>query len=274
MHGQQALEQDGSEPHRLNPGEQPGKKGESHPPVETSVPVHPSPEAGEGPVPALRRERLPFLVSVERGLRFEEHRRGHHEQPAPDRPQDEGKDGIRHQPPANRTPDRSFPVHGAILEHPPPSAKISDLPRLSVHERPPCALPIERCDPDGMGLDEVQTVYETALGRLKADLAGATSITPSVVVDFTDPDEYQYAFVDPDGSEHRTMLALVEDIEAATVQLAGPFQEDVLEMLWGPASPSCPGHVHPPEPQLLDGMAVWRCPTTEAVVGRIGSLAE
>jgi hypothetical protein len=125
-----------------------------------------------------------------------------------------------------------------------------------------------------MGLEQVQAAYEIALGRLKADLATATNITPEVIVDFTDPDECQYAFVNPDGSEHRTMLAFFEDVEGATAELADPFQEDVLEMLWGPAWPSCPGHLHPAEPLLVNGLAVWRCPTTEAVVGRIGSLAD
>ena len=126
----------------------------------------------------------------------------------------------------------------------------------------------------GMGLDEVQAAHEIALRRLMADLATATSLVPEVVVDFTDPDEFEYTFVDPDGSQHGTTLVPLEDVEAATVRLADPFQEDVLEMLWGPAWPSCPGHLHPAEPLLLDGHAVWRCPTTDAEIGRIGSLAE
>lgn len=125
-----------------------------------------------------------------------------------------------------------------------------------------------------MGLDEVQGAYEVALDRLMADLASATSLAPDVRVDFTDPGDDQYAFIDPDGSSHGTMLIPFEDVEAATVQLADPFQEDVLEMLWGPAWPSCPGHLHPAEPLLLNGLAVWQCPTTGALVGRIGSLGE
>jgi hypothetical protein len=131
MHGQQGLEQDGSEPHRLNAGEQAGKKSQSHPPVEASVPVHPAPEPGQGAVWALRQERLPLLVPVGRGLGFEEHWRCHHEGPAPDRPQDESQDRIRHEPPANRTPNRSFPLHEAILEQPPPNRKMSGVRRAT-----------------------------------------------------------------------------------------------------------------------------------------------
>ena len=118
----------------------------------------------------------------------------------------------------------------------------------------------------------MQAAYEVALGRLMADLAKMTKIAPEVRVDFTDPDDCQYTFVHPNGSSHGTVLMPLEDVEAATVELAKPFQEDVLEMLWGPAWPPCPAHPHPAEPAPLDGQAVWRCPTTEVVVAQIGRL--
>ncbi len=123
-------------------------------------------------------------------------------------------------------------------------------------------------------LDEVQHAYDQALRRLLLDLETATEDRidiPEVLVDFTDP-ELPYSFVDPDGSSHGTSFPSIDDIEEATVALANPFQDDVLEFLWGQAWPPCPGHSHPAEPALVDSYAVWRCPYTGDPVALIGTL--
>ena len=76
----------------------------------------------------------------------------------------------------------------------------------------------------------MQAAYEVAFGRLMADLAKMTKIAPEVRVDFTDPDDCQYTFVHPNGSSHGTVLMPLEDVEAATVELAKPFQDHCLEV--------------------------------------------
>lgn len=118
----------------------------------------------------------------------------------------------------------------------------------------------------------MQAAYDVALRRVTADFVGSLIDMAEVLVDVTDPDEIQYRFLRRDGTGHGSRLPAHEDIEAVTAELARPFQEDILESLWGPAWPVCPGHPHPAEPDLREGLAVWRCPTTTEVVGRIGSL--
>ena len=123
-----------------------------------------------------------------------------------------------------------------------------------------------------MGLDEVQAAYDVALRRVRADLVGDVSDRFEVSVDFTDPDDLQYRYSHEDGSGHGCMLSPTEDVEEATVELARPFQDDILEAICGPAWPSCPGHPHPAEPALCDGAAVWQCPATGEIVRPIGGI--
>jgi len=93
-----------------------------------------------------------------------------------------------------------------------------------------------------------------------------------VVIDFTDPSDLQYCFVDG-ASVHRSTLWLVEDEEEASVELASHLQEDILGWLWGPAWPPCRGHPHPAEARIVAGQAVWVCPRTGETLAAIGSLS-
>lgn len=43
---------------------------------------------------------------------------------------------------------------------------------------------------------------------------------------------------------------------------------------WGEARPICPGHPHPPNPRIVDGVAAWICPRTGRVVAPIGRLSD
>ena len=113
----------------------------------------------------------------------------------------------------------------------------------------------------------MQAAYDEALLRVLADMARTTTVTESIVVDFTEPD-LQYSF----GTRHRMSLLWYEDVERATAELADRIQDDVLEELWGPVWPECPGHRHPCAAELIDEVAVWACPSTHEIVARVGSL--
>jgi hypothetical protein len=41
---------------------------------------------------------------------------------------------------------------------------------------------------------------------------------------------------------------------------------------WGQARPACPGHAHPAEPRLIDGVAWWTCPRDGRTFARFGML--
>jgi hypothetical protein len=65
-------------------------------------------------------------------------------------------------------------------------------------------------------------------------------------------------------------------------QLAEQFQSWAADQLHDagrpPAWPGCPGHEHPApyrlEPDVRDGAAVWVCPGTGQVIGKIGTLVK
>jgi hypothetical protein len=41
---------------------------------------------------------------------------------------------------------------------------------------------------------------------------------------------------------------------------------------WGEARPACPGHPHPAQAEVVDGVAVWRCPRDGRVLAPVGEL--
>lgn len=124
-----------------------------------------------------------------------------------------------------------------------------------------------------MELDEVQATYDLALRRVMADVTGTTELRPDVVVDFTDPSDLQYWYKSEHGGSHGASLGRDEDEESATVRLADLVQDDVLDELWGPAWPICPGHSHPAQPALDDDQATWVCPRSQHPLARIGTLS-
>lgn len=133
-------------------------------------------------------------------------------------------------------------------------------------------VPITRAILHNVTLDRVQAAYDAAQVRLRTDL-DRINPPPRFEVNFSTTDDLQYTFVGHDGSSHRALLPDYDDEEEATAVLADHFQGDVLEMLWGPVWPACPNHNHPATPVLRDGVAVWRCPSTDHVLARIGELA-
>src|SRR5947209_2356678 len=94
-----------------------------------------------------------------------------------------------------------------------------------------------------MGVDEVQAAYDKALRRVLAALARTTDIAVAITVDFTEP-ELQYSY----GTTHQSALPGTDDAESAAAELADRVQDDVLDELWGPPWPACPGHSHPAAP--------------------------
>ena len=118
----------------------------------------------------------------------------------------------------------------------------------------------------------MQRAYDRALLRLRADLPVGLGRVPTVVVDLTDPENLPYSFIDGT-CFHRSSLWWGEDEEEATVHLAFPLQDDILDWLWGPVWPPCRGHPHPAEAQIVAGKAVWVCPRTGETLAAIGSLS-
>jgi hypothetical protein len=55
------------------------------------------------------------------------------------------------------------------------------------------------------------------------------------------------------------------------VDIAAQLQDDVIDEVWG-AWPVCPGHVHPMVLDIVDGQAVWECPSDGHVVAPVGQL--
>ncbi|WP_436891373.1 hypothetical protein [Nocardiopsis dassonvillei] len=52
----------------------------------------------------------------------------------------------------------------------------------------------------------------------------------------------------------------------AVVVLADRFQEEVLESTHGKPAPPCPGHPHPPRPEVVGEVPSWVCPSTGKAV--------
>jgi hypothetical protein len=63
-----------------------------------------------------------------------------------------------------------------------------------------------------------------------------------------------------------------EDLQ---VLLAEHLQDELSETsgAWAQARPACPGHGHPASPEVVDGVAVWRCPKDGRVLAPVGALA-
>jgi len=74
---------------------------------------------------------------------------------------------------------------------------------------------------------------------------------------------YIHISVPPDHSSTGVRCTPGRTIEEICADAAEALQELLIEgELWGAAWPPCPAHrVHPLWPELLDGIAVWRCDT-------------
>jgi hypothetical protein len=65
-----------------------------------------------------------------------------------------------------------------------------------------------------------------------------------------------------------------QDEPELLVDIAHFLQDNVFDTEpWGEARPICPGHPHPPDPQMIDGTAVWTCPRDGTVLAPIGQLS-
>lgn len=66
-----------------------------------------------------------------------------------------------------------------------------------------------------------------------------------------------------DPGDHATFQAyFTEGVERtqAEIATAEQLQDHAIELLGGAAVPPCPGHPHPLEPQVVDGVPMWTCP--------------
>lgn len=107
-----------------------------------------------------------------------------------------------------------------------------------------------------------------------ADVTATTALRPLVIIDFTEPDELPFTYK-PSPAEKSTSKWRLQGHRAeeeATAELANLLQDEVLDELFGPAWPACPGHPHPAQPKVVDGSAVWACPKAISIVARIGQL--
>lgn len=63
--------------------------------------------------------------------------------------------------------------------------------------------------------------------------------------------------------------------DQATAEIAAhiafQLQDDVMDEVWG-AWPVCPAHEHPMSPEVVAGVAVWRCPIDPRVTVPVGQL--
>jgi hypothetical protein len=83
-----------------------------------------------------------------------------------------------------------------------------------------------------------------------------------------------------DSSGAGTGVNLTDASEGADLvaEAAGQVQEAAFDALWREGKstswPSCPRHpdTHPLSPDGRNGSAVWVCPTSKEIIGKIGSL--
>ena len=91
-----------------------------------------------------------------------------------------------------------------------------------------------------------------------------------------EPDGQWWRRIEADGD---AMWGLCEpqDEPELLVDIADYLQEQVFDGQgsepWGKAWPECPGHPHPPDPTVINGVAVWVCPRDGRVLAPIGQLA-
>jgi hypothetical protein len=82
----------------------------------------------------------------------------------------------------------------------------------------------------------------------------------------------------PDGSGVGIRVHADDLLCDRIVEVADMFQESEVEALWmagrSATWPSCPQHpdTHPLQAEQRNGIAVWTCPTTSAIIAAIGSL--
>ena len=112
--------------------------------------------------------------------------------------------------------------------------------------------------------------YERAVPSIAADLnAHRSGFRPlDVALNAFDGIELRYQRLGGPSVEH-TNLPLAGDLPAALVAMAGAFQDKELtggDNTW----PGClPGHAHPPDPDVIAGVACWRCPRNGETVSVI-----
>jgi hypothetical protein len=118
---------------------------------------------------------------------------------------------------------------------------------------------------------QAQEAYDRALERVLRDLHATTSQRPDISINLQ-ADELPYRYETRHASSLRGPAAGADEEEAVVVEVAALVQDDVLEDLWGPVWPRCPGHQHPADPGLHDGRAAWVCPTSGRPVAVVGDL--
>ncbi len=124
---------------------------------------------------------------------------------------------------------------------------------------------------DELVLDALEC-YERAVRRVADDFArrGAVTRPKGVHLDSLDTIILLVDRPGPAGESSLGSLHPTRDLEAAVVELADLVQEkefDEGDNTW----PGClPAHTHPPAAALVDGVACWTCPRSDAPVAAIG----
>jgi hypothetical protein len=126
----------------------------------------------------------------------------------------------------------------------------------------------------------VDLALQAAVGPVQSDLARTTGLTFSVRGEqWSDDPEMVTAFPLGRLGEQVGIRLTASDSEAKQeADIADQVQEWAIEELWGDGLsavwPQCPEHpdTHPLAPVVQDGVAVWSCPVSHAVVAEIGSL--
>ncbi|MGC5308793.1 hypothetical protein [Micromonospora zamorensis] len=112
--------------------------------------------------------------------------------------------------------------------------------------------------------------YQRAIRRVAADFAGRGATVQPWGVDLDAPDLLIVHYRTPGRESCLGSLPVTRDVEQAVVELADVLQEK--EFSEGDTSwPGCAaGDTHPPRAALVNGVAHWQCPQSQAPLFRIG----
>ncbi|MCZ7420034.1 hypothetical protein O7605_10940 [Verrucosispora sp. WMMA2121] len=130
--------------------------------------------------------------------------------------------------------------------------------------------------PDGDVDDELVLgaleCYERAVRRVARDFARRGAVIQPIGV-YLDTLDVLLVCYGRRGQAHRGSvgsLRVTGELELAVVELADLLQEEEFDE-GDTAWPGClPGHSHPPNAALVDGVACWQCPKSHASVSPIG----
>ena len=137
---------------------------------------------------------------------------------------------------------------------------------------------------DGMSPNDengdVDSQLEAALPPVRSDLANTIGLTFIVREEhWSDHPDQRTAWLAGDSGGGVGIFVMAgESAPAQVAAIADQVQEWAIEELWGQGRsatwPVCPEHpkTHSLKPVVHDGVAVWCCPVSLAVVSAIGSL--